>query len=333
MEGRIRRSVKRSRPFAGGVASTLCFGIAGLVWSLPFLRSRRVRRAASCTVCALHQRMRGIAVYVVAALLVAGAAARAVDSFSPPIVCHSHITADGRIKPEPYLQVSPPAPWRIARNILVAPISGVGVLTGRSLAMDTCSGPSLWVKFWPPPRTSGGGTMLGDVFVAWMPPVAPWGPLSVYGYGIGDEGQYVRYGPNMSQSRAEEANLAKHESRHIDQWAVGNVLAGPFAFPAAYIIDGALFPSSRNHFERAAGLSDGAYPPAPDNWPAPRWPDTAALLVIALLIFRRRLRWLSRLAVGGRGNARVHAPMRCPIHTRGWSQPAVAPPMPPPAAP
>ncbi|MGM0928783.1 MAG: hypothetical protein ACQEXN_03615 [Actinomycetota bacterium] len=151
--------------------------------------------------------------------------------------------------------------------------------------------------------------------------------MSVNGYGITDEGQYVRYGPNISQTRTEDAKLAKHESRHVDQWAAGNVLAGPFAFPAAYIIDGALFPSSRNHFERAAGLSDGAYPPAPDNWPAPRWPDTAAIAIIALLIFRRRLRWLTRVAVGGRLYTRVHEPMRCPVHTRGWWLPLGTPPV------
>ena len=297
---------------------------------MPSLHSRRLRRAASCTVCAVHQRVRGIAVVVVAALLVAGAGARVQEAFAPQIPCHSHITADGQIKPEPRLRISPPAPWSITRNFLVAPISGVGVLTGRSLEMESCSGPSLWVMFWHPPRTSGGGTMLGDVFVAWMPPVAPWGPLSVYGYAIADEGQYVRYGPNISQTRSEEAKLAVHESRHVDQWAVCNLLAGPFAFPAAYLIDGALFPSSRNHFERAAGLSDGAYPPAPDNWPAPRWPDAAAIALIALLIFRRRLRWLSRVVVCGRAHAGDHAPMRCPVHTRGWPQPAVAPAMPPP---
>ena len=266
--------------------------------------------------------MRGIAVVVLASLLVAGAGARVQEALAPHIVCHSHITADGQIKPEPHLQISPPAPWSTARNFLVAPISGVGVLTGRSLEMESCSGPSLWVMFWHPPRTSGGGTMLGDVFLAWMPPVDPAGALSVNGYAIADEGQYVRYGPNISQSRAEEEDLAKHESRHVDQWAVADVLAGPFAFPAAYVIDGALFPSSRNHFERAAGLSDGAYPPAPDNWPAPRWPDTAVIAIIALLIFRRRLRWLTRVAVGGRVHARAHAPMRCPVHTRGWPRPA-----------
>jgi hypothetical protein len=332
MGGRIRRSVERMRPFARSLASTLCFGIAGLIWSMPSLRARRLRRAASCTVCAFHHRVRGIAVFVVAALLVAGAGARVQEALSPQIVCHSHITADGQIKPEPRLQISPPSPWSITRNFLVAPISGVGVLIGRSLEMESCSGPSLWVMFWPPPRTSGGGTMFGDVFVAWMPPVAPSGPLSVNGYGITDEGQYVRYGPNMSQTRAEEEGLARHESRHVDQWAAGNLLAGPFAFPAAYIIDGALFPSSRNHFERAAGLSNGVYPPAPDNWPAPRWPDTAAIVIIALLVFRRRLRWLTRVAIGGRLHTRAHAPMRCPVHTRGWSQPVGPPPVPSPPA-
>jgi hypothetical protein len=99
----------------------------------------------------------------------------------------------------------------------------------------------------------------------------------------------------------------------VTQWAVGSLIAGPLAFPAAYILDGALFPASRNHFERAAGLADGDYPPAPDNWPAPRWPDTAAIRIILLLILRRRLRWLSRVTVGGRSQARAHAARAVPF--------------------
>jgi hypothetical protein len=88
--------------------------------------------------------------------------------------------------------------------------------------------------FWPPPRTSGGGSTLGDVFVAWMPPrETRAGPLSINGYGTEGERLYERYGPNISQDRGEEEELGYHESRHVDQWAVANLVAGPFAFPAA----------------------------------------------------------------------------------------------------
>jgi hypothetical protein len=116
------------------------------------------------------------------------------------------------------------------------------------MGMDSCSGPPLLVMFWPPPRTSGGGSTLGDVFVAWMPPgEMPAGPLSSNGYGTEGERLYIRYGPNISQARAGEEELGYHESRHVDQWAVANFLAGPLAFPVAYFLDAALFPTSRNH--------------------------------------------------------------------------------------
>lgn len=109
--------------------------------------------------------------------------------------------------------------------------------------MRSCSGPPLLVIFWLPPRTSGGGSTLGDVFVAWMPPRGPTqGPLSVDGYGIANEECYLRYGPNISQARVDEAELGHHESRHVDQRAVGTFLAGPFAFPLAYLTDGAVVP-------------------------------------------------------------------------------------------
>lgn len=322
MAGRVRRAVDRTGPLARALACTICFGIAGLVWSMPPLRARRLRRASTCATCASHQRVGNVVVFALAVLLVAGAGARAQEALSTQLVCHSHITRDGQIQPEPRLQISPPTAWRVTRNMLVTPASGLGVLAGRALGMESCAGPALLVMFWLPPRTSGGGTILGDVFVAWMPPRDPVGPLSVNGYGIANERVYIRYGPNFSQTRLNEEEVALHEWRHVDQWAVASLLAGPFAFPAAYVIDGALFPSSRNHFERDAGLYIGGYPPAEDNWPAPRWPDTAVLAILALFILRRRLRWLIRVAAGGRSQARAHAPRRCPVHTRGWSRDA-----------
>jgi hypothetical protein len=316
----VARSSRSARPLLRAVACGICFGVAGLVWSLPRLRVRRLRRAAMCRTCAAHMRMRNVTVFLAAALLLAGAAARTIEAVSPQLICHSHITPDGQVQPEPYLEISPPVPWSITRNFLVAPISGVGVLAGGMMGMESCSGPPLLVMFWPPPRTSGGGTVLGDVFVAWMPPgETRAGPLSINGYGTEGERLYIRYGPNISQARDDEEELGLHESRHVDQWAVANFLAGPLAFPAAYFLDDALFPGSRNHFERDAGLSRGGYPPAPDNWPAPKWPETGAIAVLGLFIFRRRLRWAARVFRGGQGQRTAHTSGECPVHTRGWN--------------
>ncbi|PSL08115.1 hypothetical protein CLV30_10182 [Haloactinopolyspora alba] len=308
-----------ARPGLRLFACVICFGLAGLIWSLPRLRIRRLRRAARCRTCWTHQRVRNVAVFAVAALLVAGSLARLQTVLAPQIRCHSHVTAEGDVRPEPKLNISPPPWWAATRSFLVAPISGVGVLAGWAQGMESCSGPTLLVMFWPPPRISGGGTTLGDVFVAWMPPNGPThGYLSEDVYGITDEGWYFRYGPNISEDRVNEAELGFHESRHVDQWAVGTLVAGPFAFPPAYFIDGTFFPGSRNHFERHAGLLRGGYAPVDDNWPAPLWPQTAGLVALAVLIWRRRLRWLIRVAVGGRSQVRVHAPGRCPVHTTGW---------------
>lgn len=313
------RSIRSARSLLRAVACGICFGLVGLVWSMPRFRVRRLRRAAMCPTCASHLRVRNVTVFVAAALLLAGAAARTSESASSQIICHSHITPDGQVQPEPFLEISPPVPWSITRNFLVAPISGVGVLAGRVMGMESCSGPPLLVMFWPPPRTSGGGSALGDVFVAWMPPgETQAGPLSINGYGTEGERLYVRYGPNISQARAEEEELGLHESRHVDQWAVANFLAGPLAFPAAYFVDDAVFPASRNHFEQDAGLSRGGYPPAPDNWPAPKWIETAGIAVLGLIIFRRRLRWAVRVLRGGPGQRTAHEPGTCPVHTCGW---------------
>lgn len=199
--------------------------------------------------------------------------------------------------------------------MLVAPVSGLATLGGRAVGMRSCDGPSLHVMFWAPPRSSGGGTVVGDVFVSWIP--APTAGNTT-GYGVTREAGSVRFGPNISRNRADEARLVEHESRHIDQWAIGTVVAGPLSYPVAYAVDGAFFPSSRNHFERAAGLSGGGYTAPPDNWPRPRWPAVFALGLIATLLVRRRLRWATRRLIGGREQAGAHAPDRCPIHTKGW---------------
>jgi hypothetical protein len=302
----------------------VCFGLAGLLWSLPSMRKRRQRRAEGCTICARQQRLAAVLVACLAVLLLAGGLARAQAAATPQVLCHSRITPDGRVQPEPLLtNVSPPRGWNVTRNVLVAPAGGFAVLAGRAVGMESCSGPPLLVMFWEPPHISGGGTEIGDVFVAWMPADDPGtGALSTQGYGLAGEPGYLRYGPNISRSRVSESDLARHESRHVDQGAIGTILAGPLAFPLAYVVDGAFFPSSRNHFERHAGLEEGAYPIPTDYLPAPRWPDVIGIGLVAVLILRRRIRRASRLLFTGRARTEAHAPGRCPIHTKGWVKPS-----------
>jgi MYXO-CTERM domain-containing protein len=96
------------------------------------------------------------------------------------------------------------------------------------------------------------------------------------------------------------------------------VIGGPLAFPAAYYVDGAFFPFSRNHFERAASLTDGGYSGPPDKKPAPLPGAVAAIAVVLLLVMRRRIRWLTRILVAGRAGAAAHLTGRCALHTTGW---------------
>lgn len=297
------------------LAYVTCFGLIGLIWSLPWFRRRRRHRSRTCATCARHHRMATVALTCLTVLLVVGGLTRIHAGTSDHIRCHSHITDEGEVRPEPPLPVAPHPVRGAVRSVLVAPSSGLALLGGRAAGMSTCSTATLLVVFWAPPRSSGGGTVVGDVFVSWIP--APT-PGNTAGYGIARETGSVRYGPNISRHRGEEAALVRHESRHIDQWALGSIVAGPLSFPVAYVVDGAFFPASRNHFERAAGLAGGGYPPAPDNWPAPRWPEAAALLVIAALLARRRIRWTSRRLLGGPDEADARAPQRCSLHTRGW---------------
>lgn len=314
MAGRLHRLVNHSYPSARILACTICFGIAGFIWSLPRFHTHRLRRAATCSKCASHRKVRGVAVYVVAVLLLAGAGARGLEALSPQLVCNSEITRSGEIRAEQPLHIAPPPAWDAARHMLVAPISGIGVIAGRAMGMESCARQPLLVMFRPPPDTSSGGSMLGDVFVTWMRD----NESAVQAYGIGNEGAYQRFGPNISRTETDARQLGLHESRHVNQWAAANVAGGPFAFPAAYAIDEALFPGSRNHFERAAGLEVGGYPPPPDNWPDPDWPLTIALALLAGLIWRRRIRWLCRISVTGRSQVQAHAPGHCPVHTPGW---------------
>ena len=163
------RSIRSARSLLRAVACGICFGLAGLVWSMPRFRVHRLRRAATCPTCTSHMRVRNVTVFVAAALLLAGAAARTFDSVSRRSSAIVTSPRTGKCNPSRILRSRRLSHEALPEIFLVAPISGVGVLAGRVMGMESCSGPPLLVMFWPPPRTSGGGSVLGDVFVAWMP--------------------------------------------------------------------------------------------------------------------------------------------------------------------
>lgn len=232
-----------------------------------------------------------------------GVATTVSAAVEPPVPCHAHVFPDGRVQTEPELQgVSPPRIWHVARDVVNAPTTGLGLLASRAAGMRECAGPPLTVTFWEAPRLSGGGSTIGSAFVAWMPAGYDSSRILPGASGFGSAGDrrepvapYVRYGPNISGTRSNEVELARHESRHTDQWAVGTLIGGPLAFPLAYYTDSVFFPGSRNHFERAAGLADGNYPAPTDNNPAPMPGAVPVAAVVLVLLLRRPIRWLRRI--------------------------------------
>ncbi|MGC5165300.1 hypothetical protein [Luteimicrobium sp. DT211] len=269
-------------------------------------------------------------------LLCVGAVTRAYVALTPgPIECRSEITTNGDVQPDPAMSPddSTAPVWDTIRQVVVAPMSGGALLTSAVLGMRQCAGPPLIVTFWWPPRT-GGGTTVGDTFVTWIPDWTGTAKdrqrtTNVYAFGAGEE-SFVRFGPDIFTSTTDAELLARHETHHLDQWAVFTLGGGPLAFPVSYYTDTAFFPISRNHFERAAGLSDGNYP-IPDSYgPDPVWPLVAAIGLVLVILLRTRLRLLSRMLVGGREQRRRHLPDRCPRHSTGWFRPVRKPQTPGP---
>jgi hypothetical protein len=281
------------------ISAVVCFGAVGLLWFLVRRRRSGVRGRAG------RRRRTWLQIFVGSFVILqaVGAGATAYRAVEPPLLCHAHLFPDGRVQTEPHLQdVSPPRTWRIARDVVNAPTTGLGLLVSSAAGMRECAGPPLTVTFWEPPRLSGGGSTIGSTFVAWMP--ADYDSSSIlpgaHGFAAATDRReldapYVRYGPNISETRANELELARHESRHTDQWAVLTLIGGPLAFPLAYYTDSAFFPGSRNHFERAAGLADGNYRPPPDDKPAPLPGAVAVTGAVLGLVLRRRIRWLWRI--------------------------------------
>jgi hypothetical protein len=272
------------------VVAFLGGGLAGLFLVLPRTRSLRPRRVLACDLCQRrHRRLLG-AMVVLALISVAGFGLRVSQRARELPACAADTSiAEGRRVIDPRAPRPQPV-WSTVRSAMTAPVSGLALgfaeLRGRGLC--SVGDPPITLAF-VPQAGKHMGSMVGEVFLA--SPVPRINPVSAH-------------------------DLAEHESRHVDQWAVSTIVGGIGLLPALYVIDETLYPGSENHFERAAGLSDGAYPPPPSP---PRGPQGWAIGLwsgLVLLVGRRRIRWAVRTAVGRR---RDLDPGRCAVHTKGWT--------------
>jgi hypothetical protein len=264
-------------------------GLVGLVLVLPSTRGLRPRRVLACDLCQRRHRRLLAAMVVLAVLTVGGFGLRISQRARelPACVADTSI-AEGRRVIDPSAPVRPAA-WATVRSVMTAPVSGLALgfaeLRGRGLC--SVADPPMTLAFVPQGEGRAGG-MVGEVFLA-----SPQ--------------------PRINPVRARE--LAEHESRHVDQWALCSILGGPALLPVLYTVDDSLFPASENHFEQAAGLDEGGYAPPPDPPQGPRGWAIALWVGVVLLLTRRRIRWLVRTAIRRRN---IHAPDRCGVHTPGW---------------
>jgi hypothetical protein len=268
-------------------------GLIGLFLVLPWTRVLRPRRVLACDLCQRRHRRLLATMVVLAVLSVAGFGLRISQRARELPACAPDVSiAEGRRVLDPRAP-SPPPPWATVRSLMTAPVSGLALGFAEARGQGLCSvgDPPITLAF-VPQAGEHMGSMVGEVFLA--------SPV-----------------PRINPVRARD--LAEHESRHVDQWAVCTIVGGIALLPVLYLVDDTLYPGSENHFEQAAGLFDGAYPPVPDP---PRGPRAWAIVLwvgVLLLLTRRRIRWAARTAFGRRPDL---DPTRCGVHTTGWWGPS-----------
>ena len=280
------------------LAAVLAFGLVGLlvvVWR--WVRGTR-HGEQSCRGCRRRRYLTFGVTSLLAALVLVGGGLSVHQSTSGPSLptCRTteqaaHVPGSSGVPP---MEVAGGEAWSQTRQILTAPVSGLTRLYVDDRGGGLCEGKSMTVGFLPS-AASGSGAAVGGV---------------------------VLIDAKSRASAGDWEALAHHESRHVNQWAALTLAGGPLAMPVLYAVDDAFFPDSLNHFERAAGLEDGGYPGV-DSWaPQPQWVDVTVFGLILLVVFRRRLRWASRVLIGGRAGAAARQGGLCPVHTKGWFRPA-----------
>jgi hypothetical protein len=264
-------------------------GLLGVFLVLPRTRLLRPRRVLACDLCQRRHRRLLTAMVVLALLSVAGFGLRVSQRARELPACAADTSiAEGRRVIDPRAPRRPPL-WSTVRSVMTAPVSGLalGYAEARGRGLCSVGDPPITLAF-VPQAGKHMGSMVGEVFLA--------SPV-----------------PRINPVRARD--LAEHESRHVDQWAVCTIAGGIALLPVLYLVDETLYPGSENHFEQAAGLFDGAYAPPPDP---PRGPQAWAIVLwvgVVLLLLRRRIRWAVRTRAGRRPDV---DPSRCGVHTTGW---------------
>jgi hypothetical protein len=275
----------------GVLAATLAFGLLGLLVGVWHLRRGRRSSDLACRSCRRRRGLALAATFLLAGLVVVGAGLAVHQTVSAPRLpqCDTQLREPATATLDRSLRRDVGTIWLQTRQALTAPISGLA----RHYVADR-----------------GGGLCQGrSMTLAFLPSAASDSSFAVGSTVVTDQ-------PSMTEGNWKP--LARHESRHVTQWATLTLTAGPLAMPLLYAVDEAFFPESRNHFERAAGLDDGGYA-YPDGFgPQPQWAKVGVIGMLLLAVGRRRLRWVSRVLTGGVTAAVACQPGLCPLHSRGW---------------
>ncbi|MDF1602103.1 hypothetical protein PZ894_00930 [Nocardioides sp. YIM 152315] len=275
------------------LALILAFGLLGLLAGLWHVTHGRRSAHPTCRGCRRRRRVALAGTSALAGLVLLGAGMATdqlmngpgLPSCGPELPTHTTARLDGSGTAEAG------GVWLTARQVLTAPVSGLA----RHYVDDR-----------------GGGLCKGDsMTLAFMPSAASESSFAVGSVVLTRDKSEMR---EKGQWKA----LASHESRHVTQWAVLDLIGGPLAMPVLYSLDEALYPDSRNHFERAASLVDGGYPHPEDFGPRPQWAKVGVIGMLLVALGWRRLRWSSRVLAGGATAAAASQPGRCPLHSRGW---------------
>jgi hypothetical protein len=293
----FRPTARRVGVLATYLAFLLAFGLLGILVGAWHLARGRRPGHPTCPGC---RRRRGITLAgttVLAGLVVAGSGMTVHQHMNGPGLpsCGPELPARTAVQPdEPGTTRAAGGMWPQARQVLTAPVSGLA----RHYVDDR-----------------GGGLCEGDsMTLAFMPSAASKSSFAVGSVVLTRDRSEMR-------ERGQWKALASHESRHVTQWATLDLIGGPLAMPVLYSVDEVFYPQSRNHFERAADLDDGGYPHPEDFGPRPQWAKVGVIGVLLIGIGWRRLRWTSRVLIGGPTARTARQPGHCPLHSRGWFRP------------
>ncbi|MGH3347679.1 MAG: hypothetical protein ACRDO4_11920 [Nocardioides sp.] len=290
--GLASRGIRATARLLGVCAAVLAFGLLGLLVTVWHLTRGRPRADLACCCCRRRRDRARAGTFVLAGLVLAGSGMAVHQDMSNPDLppCGTELPEPGTGEPDHSLGHLTEAGWLYTRQVLTAPISGLARNYVDNRGGGLCEGGSMTLAFLPS-GASDSGLAVGSV---------------------------VLTGAESSVREGNWEAMARHESRHVNQWATFTLAGGPLAMPLLYAVDQALFPESRNHFERAAGLEDGGYQRPDGTGPRPEWVKVGLIVLVLVIAGWRRLRWTSRVLTGGTAAAVASHRGRCPLHSRGW---------------